>query len=87
MSRPTCSIKCRTETGKSKFITADIRKAIRKRNALKRKFNKTRKSQDWGSYRVMRNRVVAMRRKSIVQHFDKPRAIGQAHCNTVYVRK
>ena len=68
---PLRSIKCRTETGKSKFTTADIRKAIRKRNALKRKFNKTRKSQDWESYRVMRNRVVAMRRKSIVQHFDK----------------
>lgn len=68
---PLRSIKCRTEAGKSKFIMADIRKAIRKRNALKRKFNKTRKSQDWESYRVMRNRVVAMRRKSIAQHFDK----------------
>ena len=57
---PLRSIKCRTETGKSKFITADIRKAIRKRNASKRKFNKTKKSQDWESYRVMRNGVVIL---------------------------
>jgi len=62
--------KRKATSGQSKFITPEIRKAIRKRNSLKRKFDKTRKIDDWEAYRVLRNRVVSMRRKSVAKHFD-----------------
>ena len=62
--------KRKAASGQSKFITPEIRKAIRKRNSLKRKFDKTRKTDDWEAYRVLRNRVVSMRQKSVVKHFD-----------------
>ena len=42
--------KRKAASGQSKFITPEIRKAIRKRNSLKRKFNKTRKTDDWEVY-------------------------------------
>ena len=58
-------------SGQSKFITPKIRKAIRKRISLKRKYNKIRKTDDWEANRVgLRNRVVSMRRKSVIKHFD-----------------
>ena len=54
-----------------KFITPEIKKAMCKRNALKRKFNTTRSADDWEAYRSQRNYVVALRRKSIICHFDQ----------------
>lgn len=59
---PIKSKRCRNAADKSKFITPDIKKAMWKRNALKRKFNKTRSADDWEAYRSQRNRVVALRR-------------------------
>ena len=44
---------------------------MRKRNSLKRKFNKSRSADDWETYRSLRNHVVAMRCKSIEHHFDR----------------
>ena len=49
----------------------EIKKAMWKRNALKHKFNKTRSADDWEAYRSQRNRVVALRCKSIIHHFDQ----------------
>lgn len=54
-------------SGQSKFITPEITKAIRERSSVKRKFRKTRKTNDWEAYRVLRNR---MRWKSVIKHFD-----------------
>ena len=53
--------------GKSKFITPEIKKAMWKRNAPKSKFNKKRSADDWEVYRSQRNRVVALRRESIIR--------------------
>lgn len=63
--------KCNNATGKSKFITPEIRKAMWKRNMRKRKYYKTKSSADWESYRIIRNRVVTMRSKSIKNHFEQ----------------
>ena len=63
--------RCKRASGKSKFITSEIRKAMRIRNTLKRKFYKSRSTDDWDAYRSQRNRVVSMRRKSIVNHFNQ----------------
>ena len=41
------------------------------RNRLKKKFNRSRNQSDWESYRLARNKVVSMRRKSIRKHFEK----------------
>ena len=68
---PIKSKRCRNAAGKSKFITPEIKKAMWKRNALKLKFNETRSADDWEAYRSQRNRVVALRRKSIKRHFDQ----------------
>ena len=67
------SQKRRPASGQSKFNTPELRKAIRKINSLIRKFNKSRSADDWEAYRTLRNRIVAMRRKSIgiVHHFDR----------------
>ena len=67
---PMKSQKRRPASGQSKFITPELWSAIRKRNSLKRKFNKSRSADDWEAYRSLRNHV-AMRRKSIVHHFDR----------------
>ena len=68
---PIKSKRCRNAARKSKFVTPEIKKAMWKRNALKRKFNNTRSADDWEAYRSQRNRVVALRRKSIIRHFDQ----------------
>ena len=68
---PIKSRKIRSAPGQSKFITPEIRKAMWKRNALKRKYYKTRSSVDWEAFRTQRNRVVSMRRKSVVNYFDR----------------
>ena len=68
---PIKSKRCRNAAGKPKCITPDIKKTMWKRNALKRKFNKTRSADDWEAYRSQRNRVVALRRKSIILHFNQ----------------
>ena len=68
---PIKSKRCRNAAGKSKFITPEIKKAMCKRNALKRKFNTTRSADDWEAYRSQRNYVVALQRKSIICHFDQ----------------
>ena len=50
-------IKCKTvkeSFGRSKFITPETRKAIRLRNALKRKYNKSRTPENWDAYRFVR---------------------------------
>lgn len=67
---PIKSRNIRTAPGQSKFITLEIRKEMWKRNARKRKYYKTRSSEDWEVYRIQRNRVVSMRRKSAVNYFD-----------------
>ena len=63
---PMKSQKRRPASGQSIFITPALRRAIRKRNSVKCKFNKSRSAAEWEAYRSLRNRVVAMRRKSIV---------------------
>ena len=57
---PINSKRCRNSAGKSKFITPEIKKAMWKRNALKRKLSKTRSVDDWEACRSQRNRVVAL---------------------------
>lgn len=67
-------IKCKKvkeSFGRSKFITPEIRKAIRVRNAFKRKYNKSRTPKNCEAYRFMRNRIVIMRRKSVIHHFSQ----------------
>ena len=67
-------IKCKKvkeSFGGSKFITPEIRKAIRLRNALKRKYSKSRTPENWEAYRFVRNRIVTMRRKSVIHHFNQ----------------
>ena len=49
----------------SKFITPDIRKSIRERDRLNKKFNKSRNHEDWEKYRLIRNKIVSMRRKAL----------------------
>ena len=44
---------------------------MRIRNTLKRKFYKSRSTDDWEAYWSQRNRVVSMRRKSIINHFNQ----------------
>ena len=64
-------IKCKKvkeSFGGSKFITPEVRKAIRLRNALKRKYNKSRTPENWEAYRFVRNRIVTMRLKSVIHH-------------------
>ena len=55
----------------SKFITAEIRDAMRVRDRLKKKFHKTRHQTDWENYRQARNRIVSMRRKAVQEYFRK----------------
>ena len=55
----------------SKFITTEIRHAMRKRDRFKKTFHKTRHQTDWENYRQARNRVVSMRRKAVQEHFRK----------------
>ena len=56
---------------RSKFITPEIRKSIRLRNALKRKCNKSKTPEDWEAYRFVRNRIVTMPRKSVIHHLNQ----------------
>ena len=45
---------------------------IRLRNSLKRKYNKSsRTPENWEAYRFVRNRIVTVRRKSVIHHFDQ----------------
>lgn len=55
----------------SKFITTDIRKAIRERDRLKKKFHKSRNPFSCENYRLMRNRIVSMRRGKIKEYFKR----------------
>ena len=56
---------------RSRFITSEIkRKAISHRNALKRKYNKSRTPNNLEAYRIMRNRIVTMQHRSIVKHCE-----------------
>ena len=61
----------KSKTPGSQFITVDIRKVMRQRDRLKRKFNKSRNPDDWENYRKTRNKVVSMRRKAVKEHFAK----------------
>ena len=67
---PIISFKKRSSV-QSKFITAAIRRAMKERNRLKKKFNKTRLDDDWESYRLLRNKVVSMRRRAVQEYFQK----------------
>lgn len=67
---PIRKVNMRQSTG-SKFITAEIRYAMRERDPLKKKFRKTRHQTNWENYRQARNRVVSMRRKVVQEHFRK----------------
>ena len=67
---PVISFKQRKTPG-SQFITTDIRKVMRQRDRLKRKFNKSRSPDDWENYRKTRNKVVSMRRKEVKDRFTK----------------
>ena len=58
-------------TPQSKFITAETRAAMRERDRLKRKYNKSRHPNDWEKYRVMRNKVVSKRRQAVHGHFRR----------------
>ena len=61
----------KSKTPGSQFITVDIRKVMRQRDRLKRKFNKSRSPDDWENYRKTRNKVVSMRRRAVKEHFAK----------------
>lgn len=67
---PVITTKKRPSTG-SKFITTDIRKAMRERDRLKKKFHKPRNLVNWENYRLMRNRVVSMRRRAVQGYFKR----------------
>lgn len=54
----------KSKTPGSQFNTTDIRKVIRQRDRLKRKFNKSRRpANDWENYRKTRSKVVSMRKE------------------------
>lgn len=61
---PVVTINKRRTTG-SKFITPDMRKAMRGRDGLKEKCNKSRNSEYWENYRLIKNKIVSMRRKAL----------------------
>jgi len=61
----------RRSSVESKFITPEIRREMAERNRLKKKFNRSRNQYDWESYRLVRNKVVSTRRKSIRRHLEK----------------
>ena len=61
----------KSKTPGSQFIIIDIRKVMRQRDRLKRKFNKSRSPDDWENYRKIRNKVVSMRRKAVKERFTK----------------
>ena len=92
---PTKLRKYRNASGQSKFITPEIRKAMLKKNPLKRKYYKTRSAVDWKPYRSQTNRVVSMRRKSVKEHFDhlcssragKPREFWKSLRPLIHTRK
>ena len=46
-------------------INSELREVMRERNRCKRHFNKSRKPEDWGKYRILRNRAVSMRSDQI----------------------
>lgn len=87
--------KYKKTSGQSKFSTPEIRKTMLKRDALKRKYYKTRSAVDWEAYRSYRNRVVSMRRKSVKEHFDhlcssragKPRELWKSLRPLMHTRK
>ena len=49
---------------------SEIRAAMRARNYHCTKAKRTRKAEDWEKYRLLRNRVTMMIRKSKLQHFE-----------------
>lgn len=67
---PVKSIKRRPRQS-SIFLTPEIKKAINKRNRLKRIFNKTKNAENWENYRQLRNKVVSMRRAAVQNKFDE----------------
>ena len=53
------------------WISREIRAAMRARNYHCTKAKRTRKAEDWEKYRLLRNRVTMMIRKSKLQHFEE----------------
>ena len=53
------------------FINPELLEVMRERNRSKRRFNKSRKPEDWEKYRQLRNRAVSMRRKRVRDHFSR----------------
>ena len=51
------------------FITPEMREVMRERNRSKRQFNRSRKTDDWEKYRLLRNKAVSMKRKAVQDHF------------------
>ena len=69
-----CSIqmkKVKESFGRSTYITLEIRKALRPRNVLKRKYNKSRTPEKWEAYRFMYNGIVTMRWNSEIHRFNQ----------------
>ena len=66
---PVVTINKRRTTG-SKFITPDMHKAMRERDGLKEKCNKSRNSEYWENYRLIKNKIVSIRRK-VLQGYVK----------------
>lgn len=69
------SIKCRKVRDsfrRSKFITPEIHTISHRkfRNAMERKYNKPRTPDNWEAYRITCNRIVTVRRRSVVNHFE-----------------
>lgn len=59
------------QTTGSKFITPNLRKSMRERDQLNKKFNKSRNHEDWEKYRLIRNTIVSMRRKALQNYFQR----------------
>ena len=55
----------------SKFNAPDIRKSMRERDRLKKKFNKSRNHEDWEKCRLIRNKIVSMKRKALQDYFQR----------------
>ena len=52
------------------FMTKELSKEIMVRSRLRNKFNKHKTTENWKAYKAQRNKCVAVRRKSIKEHFS-----------------
>ena len=65
-----------------KYMNGALRKAINIKGMLRRKYERYKDNHSWYQYRTQRNRVTAMKRKSIDNYFDQ--RCNSAHKSTMF---